>query len=311
MARSPFYPFRSEGAKSEYEAHSLQTAKAWPIPAETRLLDTPAGQTFVRVSGRATDPPMVLLPGARVSSLMWIDVIAALSARHRTYALDIVGDAGWSVSRGEISKPEAFVDWLDEVLTVLVPAEAVSLMGISLGGSIAAQYAARFPGRLRSVVLLAPAATVLPFALGFFVRFTILSLPILALGKSPLRRTCRWLFEDAVRGDEACRARVERAMDDAQRVVRVFALRPPPWPPVLADKVWQDLRVPCLFLVGENEKIYSGPAAVRRLKRVAPQVHAEIIPGAGHDLMMVHPELVTRKVLQFLSELEAAIAAAV
>ena len=65
------------------------------------------------------------------------------------------------------------------------------------------------------------------------------------------------------------------------------------------------------FLVGENEKIYSGPAAVRRLKRVAPQVQAEIIPGAGHDLMMVHPELVTRKVLQFLGEQEAAMAAAV
>ncbi len=311
MTRPPFHPFRSEEARAEYEAHSLQTERAWPVPAETRLFDTPAGQTFVRVSGRVTDPPLVLLPGARVSSLMWIDMIAALSARHRTYALDIVGDAGWSVSRSEISKPEAFVDWLDEVLTLLVPERPVSLMGISLGGSIAAQYAARFPGRLRSVVLLAPAATVLPFAVGFFVRFTLLSLPILALGKSPLRRTCRWLFEDAVRGDEACRARAEKTMDDAQRVVRVFALRPPPWPPVLADKVWQDFRVPCLVLVGENEKIYSGPAAVRRLKRVAPQVQAEIIPGAGHDLMMVQPELVTRKVLEFLDQREAAIATGV
>ena len=44
MARPPFYPFRSEEAKAEYEAHSLQRAKAWPVPAETRLFETPAGR---------------------------------------------------------------------------------------------------------------------------------------------------------------------------------------------------------------------------------------------------------------------------
>ncbi len=93
-------------------------------------------------------------------------------------------------------------------------------------------------------------------------------------------------------------------MDDAQMVVRVFALRPPPWPPVLTDKAWQDFHVPCLFLVGENEKIYSAEAAVRRLNRIAPQVQAEIVPGAGHDLTLVHPDLVTRRVLQFLGERE-------
>jgi pimeloyl-ACP methyl ester carboxylesterase len=304
MTRPSFYPFRSEQAKAEYEAYCRERAKAWPVASETMVLDTPSGTTLVRASGRATDPPLVLLHGARVSSLMWIDMIAALSARHRTYAPDIIGDAGFSVSRRKISKSEEFVNWLDEILTELVPEGQLSLMGISLGGSIAAQYALRFPGRLRSVVLLAPAGTVLPFALGFFVRFTLLSLPIPGLGGSPLRRTCHWLFEDAVRGDDACRARVELAMDEAQRAGRVFALPPPPWPSVFSDKAWQDFRVPCLFLVGENEKIYSAQAAVRRLTRVAPQVKTEIIPGAGHDLTVVHPDLVTRKVLEFLGERE-------
>jgi pimeloyl-ACP methyl ester carboxylesterase len=66
----------------------------------------------------------------------------------------------------------------------------------------------------------------------------------------------------------------------------------------------QGFGVPCLFLVGANEKIYSAEAAVRRLNRVAPQAKAEIIPGAGHDLTIVNPDLVTRKVLEFLGERE-------
>jgi hypothetical protein len=99
VTREPVYPFRSELAKAEYEAHSRERAKAWPVPYETMLLDTPSGQTFVRASGRVTDPLLVLLPGARVGSLMWIDSIAALSARYRTYALDIIGDAGFWLLR--------------------------------------------------------------------------------------------------------------------------------------------------------------------------------------------------------------------
>jgi pimeloyl-ACP methyl ester carboxylesterase len=254
---------------------------------------------------------LALLPGARVGSLMWTDTIAALSARHRTYALDIIGDVGFSVNRCKISNPTDYVDWLDEVLTVLVPERPLSLMGVSLGGSIAAQYALRFPGRLRSLVLLAPGGTVLPFSLGFFVRITLLSLPIPGRGGSPLLRTCRWLFEDAMRGDDACRARAEQAIDQLQTAMGAFALPRPPWPALVTDKEWQGLRVPCLFLVGENEKIYSAKAAVRRLNQFAPQVKAEILPGAGHDMTMVNPDLVTGRVLDFLAEWEGVGAAVV
>jgi pimeloyl-ACP methyl ester carboxylesterase len=300
MSGEACQPFRSDEARAEFEAYARERAQAWPVAFETRVVETASARTFVRISGRPGDPPLVLLPGARVTSLMWIDTIAALSARHRTCALDTAGDAGFSVSRREVVEPDDLVRWLEEVLEALFPGESVNLLGLSLGGAIAGQYAVRHPDRLRSLVLLAPGATVLPFALGFYLRFALLSLPIRAFGRSPLRRTCRWLFEDAVNGDEARQRRAERAIDDAQRVVRVFGLRPPPWPPVLSDEQWRNLRVPCLFLVGENEKIYSARAAVRRLQRVAPQVHAEIVPGAGHDLTMVHPDLVAQKVVDFL-----------
>jgi pimeloyl-ACP methyl ester carboxylesterase len=235
---------------------------------------------------------------------MWTDTIAALAARHRTYALDIIGDAGFSVNRRAISKPSDYVEWLDEVLTALVPNGAVSLLGISLGGSIAAQYALRHPGRLRAVVLLAPGATVLPMSARFFLRIMFLSVPLPGREGS-LRRVCRWLFEDAAHGDDACRARLDRAMEELERVIRVFALPRPPWPAVLTDEEWRSFRVPCLFLVGEHERIYSAEAAVRRLRRVAPQVKAEIMRGAGHDLTLVRPDLVTAKALAFLSEHES------
>jgi len=244
----------------------------------------------------------VLLPGVRIGSLMWTHHVAALSAHYRVYALDIIGDVGFSVNRREISKPDDFVNWLDEVFRVLVPEGQLSLMGISYGGWIAGQYALRHPGRLRKVVLLAPGGTVLPISLGFLVRIGLLLMPIPGRSRGPLRRVLAWLFRDSVRSGEASRAIFEEVVTDLQKVWHLFAVPRPLWSTVLDDKAWQSFDVPCLFLVGENEKIYSAQAAVRRLHRVAPQVGAEIIPNAGHDLTMVQADLVVRKVLEFLGE---------
>ena len=306
MIRQSYYPFKSERSKSEYEAYYRERAKACPVASETMLLDTLSGTTHIRASGRASDPPLVLLPGARVSSLMWDDSIAALAAHHRTYALDIIGDSGLSVSRRETLKPEDLTRWLDEVLAMLVPQGQCSLMGISYGGLIAGQYALRFPGRVRSVVLLAPGGLVLPLSWSFFVRITLLSLPLPGRSEGPLSRVLHWLSPDAERGDDACRARVERALADVQMAWRHMALPAPEWPTALDDQTWRDFSVPCLFVVGEHEKIYSAKAAVKRLNRVAPQVRTEVIPGAGHGLTITQPDLVARKALEFLEERERA-----
>jgi len=66
-------------------------------------------------------------------------------------------------------------------------------------------------------------------------------------------------------------------------------------PTVLDDEQLQRIRVPTLFLVGENERIYSPLKAIDRLNRVAPLIKKDIIPKAGHDLFIVQAEMVKRK----------------
>jgi len=73
-------------------------------------------------------------------------------------------------------------------------------------------------------------------------------------------------------------------------------------PPVLTDAEWNGLAVPTLFLVGEHETIYSPEKAVRRLRRVAPLVRAEVIPCAGHDLTFAQADTVNRTILEFLRQ---------
>jgi pimeloyl-ACP methyl ester carboxylesterase len=74
------------------------------------------------------------------------------------------------------------------------------------------------------------------------------------------------------------------------------------YPTVLKDNALQSISLPALYLVGENEKLYSARKAIQRLKSVAPRIKAEIIPGAGHDLTIVQADMVNRKVIEFLKQ---------
>jgi pimeloyl-ACP methyl ester carboxylesterase len=236
---------------------------------------------------------------------MWTPNIAALSAHHRTYAMDTITDIGLSVARAEIAKPEDLVTWLDEVLAVLVPGSRLDLMGMSYGGWLASQYALRFPDRLRKVVLLAPGATVLPMSLGFLIRIALIAIPFPGRHGTAIHRMIGWLFQDLERTGDAGRGPAAMGIADVISAIeldRFFALPWMIWPTVIDDEAWRRFAVPCLFLVGENEKIYSAGAAIRRLTRVAPQIKTGVIPGAGHDLTLVQADLVAETVLRFLAD---------
>jgi pimeloyl-ACP methyl ester carboxylesterase len=281
----------------------MERAKQWPIASETRQIETPSGQTFVRVSGRITDPPLILLPGSKGTSLTWIPNIAALSVQYRTYALDSIYDFGLSVSRRNIKKPDDLVTWLNEVLTVLVPEGSVNLLGLSYGGWLASQYALRYPERLHKVVLLDPAATVLPVSFALILRALLTLIPLPGFRQ----QFYYWLLHDTVRSGEIGRAYVDEAVADWAVAERCFEPLPMVAATVLEDKELEDFRVPSLVLIGENEKIYSARKAVKRLNRVAPQIKTEIIHYAGHDLWVVQADVVTRMILDFLGEPETGI----
>ncbi len=291
----PHHPFRSEIAKETYLTSYDEHAQRWPIPSETQVVDTSFGQTFVRVSGPEAGPPLVLLPGDSENSLAWIPLIEALSEDHRTYALDQIFDNGRSVYTRPIRTPDDFVQWLDELFTAL-ELNRINLMGHSYGGWLACLYALSHPERLQRLVLLAPVSTVLRPRLELVVRAILYSfLP----ARFVTKRYLYWYAPDSVR-KEATRETIDEMVGEVLLARRCFKRRKFVIPTVLTDEDWQKLRVPTLFLVGENEVTYSAHEAVRRLGSVAPQVTTLITPDADHHLAIVKPEWVSDNVLEFL-----------
>ena len=294
METATYYPYRSQAVRDACLAYfDSVELREWPITSETRTVATTHGPTFVRISGPTTAPPLVLLHGAGATSLMWRPNIKALSAEYRTFAVDQIEEIGRSICTKPIARLDDLVAWLSSLLDGLGLGDGINLAGMSYGGALAAQYALRFPERLNTVVLLAPGNTVLRVSAEFLVRLIL----ALAASRRGVPAFIRWMFADMARKDPAW---VDSVSEEILMQGRSLRRRKVPIPPVLTDAEWQSLAVPALFLVGEHEVIYSATKAVRRLKRVASQVSAEIIPGAGHDLTFVQAAMVNDRIVEFL-----------
>ncbi len=293
-----YHPFRSKAAKKEYLALYDERVKKWPVDSRTQFVDTAYGQTFVRLSGPAGASPLVLLHGAGGDSLQWIPNIEALSRRYSVFAVDNIYDYSRSIYSQVIKNPDDYVQWLDELFSALGLGNHIKLMGLSYGGWLTSQYALRFPERLAKMVLLAPAGTVLPIRLEWILRAVLCFLPHRYFTK----RFLFWLLEDLVKKDEDNRIMLEEEVDAIVVRMRCFKTIRLIRPTVLDDADLMNINVPTLYLVGEHEKIYSAGKAIQRLHKMAPQIKTEVIPDAGHDLTFVQPEMVNKKILEFLRE---------
>ena len=293
-----YHPFRSEEAKRKYlDLYDLR-AKEWPVPSVTQMVDTSWGRTFVRMSGPEGSPPLVLLPGAASTSLMWIPNVRALSRNYRTYAVDNIYDFGRSIYTRPIRTAGDYAGWLDELVNALEPRAAINLVGMSYGGWLAGLYSMHFPERVDKTVLLAPPGIVMGLSLKFMLRAVMVLLP----RRYTIRKFMGWIFEGLLRKGESGREALEMLSDDVLTAFRCFKPRRFIPPRRLKDEELRKLRGPLLFMVGGNEKIYSAGKAVQRLNRIVPWIRTEIIPGADHAFTFAEADIVNEKILGFLRQ---------
>ena len=297
---SPYHPFRSVEAKEKYLKYYERRSQKWPIVYEDQMIKTSQGETFLRISGQDDAPPLVLLASGGVTSLLWISNVKMLSENFKVYTIDNIYDFGRSMHTQVFKTPNDLMIWLDELFGVLKLENNINLMGLSYGGWLASQYALHSPERLQKVVLIAPAATIFDLPGEWAWRGILSAIPIKIIMKKVM---INWAFKDLVeKGDEASQIVINDIMDDAIMALKCFKFKMPIHPTVLSDEELRSISIPTLFLVGENEVIYSAHDAIGRLNSVAPHIKTEIIPDAGHDLTIIQAELVNKKVIEFLKQ---------
>jgi pimeloyl-ACP methyl ester carboxylesterase len=281
--------FATSDGRAKYMAAYEAMFTLWKVPYDSMDVKTSYGSTHINVSGPGDGNPLVLLHGAGLSSTAWFANIAGLSAHHRVYAVDIIGDAGKSVADRIMEKRTDYAEWLREVFDGL-NIESCDLLGHSYGGWLTLNMALAYPNRLRKIVLLAPAASIYPMNF-----LTNLGLHLTAF--KLLRPSARSMFKMI-----ASKGTVfEETFIHLMEMVTRYCVSAIMFPTKYADEELKQIDLPALLLIGAGEKIYNPKKAIARAQRWMPDLTAEIIPNVGHTLNLEKPETINARILKFLS----------
>ncbi|WP_410951326.1 alpha/beta fold hydrolase [Pseudomonas sp. S1(2024)] len=233
-------------------------------------------------STRQEGPSLVFLHGLGASKDQWGPEVYQLARKHHCLFIDLPGHGQSTCLADQSLGPQAMLTELASLLDRL-SARPVVLIGSSLGGCVAALYAARKPQRVERLVLLAPSG----------------------LGEAVLGPVFQASLRDGQDGNFGY-----RSVEEMQRFWRLLFVRPPQVTGRIAralaasgraryttlQKVVADTRhegldilvgqlpnIACRTLViwGSDDQVFS-IAVLESLLRALPDASSQVIEGTGH-----------------------------
>jgi pimeloyl-ACP methyl ester carboxylesterase len=275
--------YRSEAGAAAVERRYRELLRDWPVPNEALTVPTGQGETFVVASGPPDAPPVVALQGSGANAAMWLHQIERLAEHLRVYAVDVIGEPGLSAQARPPLASDAYARWLDDVLAALGLGET-AMLGVSLGGWLALDYAVRRPDRVTKLALLTPSG-VGRRKLGVLLAAVALR----PFGQRGLRRTIRLAL-----GPDTPDVAADEIGAFALLIAGHFRPRMEPIP-TFPDDALRGLSVPLMAVVGGRDAMLDSYETQRRLTATVPHATVHLLPESGHLL----PDQ-TRTVLEFL-----------
>jgi len=247
----------------------------WPKPCAERRVATRQGETFVIESGNADGPAVVFLHGSASNALVWLREAAAMGDRFRVLAVDVIGEPGLSAESRPALASGAYVGWLDEVLNGL-GVERCALVGISLGGWLALEYATHRPQRVSAMALLCPGGV------GRHRNVLLWAAPLLLLGGWGRRRFARIVGMPQPSGEMP--PAMKAFVDFNAEIHRRFNVRRERLPR-FSDDALRRLTMPVLTILGGRDAFIDAPGTRARLAALVPKADIRWLPEASHFLM--------------------------
>jgi pimeloyl-ACP methyl ester carboxylesterase len=127
-----------------------------------RDIECAGTRTRLLEAGSGGGPPLVLLHGVLSRSASWAGVMPKLAVARRVVAPDMPLHGRTRTPPTFDMGPEGMTAWLEALLDAL-GSPVADLCGLSMGGAVAAHFAARRPARVRRLALV-DAANVVPLA---------------------------------------------------------------------------------------------------------------------------------------------------
>jgi pyruvate dehydrogenase E2 component (dihydrolipoamide acetyltransferase) len=244
--------------------------------------------------GNGDGPPIVFVHGFGGDLNTWMFTQPTLAERHRTIALDLPGHGGSTKALDQALSVASFATDIDRLLTAL-GVDRIHLVGHSMGGGIAINFAIWQPARVASLTLIAPAQLGPEINAEFIDGFV----------KMERRREAQDVLRLLVHNpDLVSRAMVEdvlryKRLDGVAEALRTLAQE---WFPNGRQRLGVDeivassLAMPVQIIWGREDRIIP----VAQAEALAGKVPVHVLNGAGHLPHMEKSAEVNRLIARFV-----------
>ncbi|MCU7959702.1 MAG: alpha/beta fold hydrolase [gamma proteobacterium symbiont of Bathyaustriella thionipta] len=256
-------------------------------------------ELFVREYGTDSGkPPLLLLHGLFGSSANWMGIARKLEKDFQLLVPDL-RNHGRSAHNADVSY-QALADDLHELLDHYAIEQAV-LVGHSMGGKAAMQFALRFPQRVAALVVvdIAPVAYSHGFD-GIHAAFDSLDLDSLDKREDALAVLEERLGSALIAG--YLLQNLQRLDHQWHWRLNLSALK------AGADEIsgfdvaaHAEFSGPCLFITGEQSD-YVSPDDYQTIQRLFPAAHMQALADAGHWVYFEQPDAFLQVLNRFLAD---------
>jgi pimeloyl-ACP methyl ester carboxylesterase len=288
--------YRTPEGREVWRSLYRRCLDAIPVATESVEVDTRFGRTHVLSCGPADAPPVVMVHGI---SAFAPDILIAhhdLADRFRIYAVDVVGQPGFSAETCPKKTDSSYADWLVDVLDGL-GIERAAFLGNSYGAFICMRMMAHAPERIERAVLTVPVC-IARFRYRRMLRRLIL--PCLAYRGHQSAR----LLDHASRSLFAPGESPDPRVSEMVGAIFVHLHQDPVPPPMVRRSDLAQYDSPTLILGAEHDLYCSPTELVRESCRVFRNLSAvTVVAGSGHTYLNgVSGEVFRRRTREFLAE---------
>lgn len=261
------------------------------------------GVVHYQWGGPVSGQVVVLVHGFSTPLFVWEPTFKRLVASgFRVLRLDLFG-------RGYSDRPDTTYDlslYRRQILGLLEALEVkgpVSLVGLSMGGAVVSDIASRYPEKIRSLALIAPAGVPTqnnrlmgvakwPFVGEWLMRILSVNVVVRGASRSYSTRTPSEAFYRGLREQMVYRG-YRRALLSSLRHVPLQSMKE-------TYTKMQTQRYPILVVWGQQDRIIPIQSGQSHLKRWLPRAEFVEIPRAGHLPHREAPHLVEPLLVGFL-----------
>ncbi|MBI4786109.1 MAG: alpha/beta hydrolase [Chloroflexi bacterium] len=248
--------------------------------------------------------PVILIHGLMSSTHEWAKNMDALAAIHRVWAIDLVG-FGFS---SRVTAPTYSLKYYARSVQEFLDAQGIAranLVGHSLGGAVALQFAHDYAAHVEKLVLIDSAAYIFGWFRAARLAARVPHLPravcrMMLSNPRVHRSALRNALGDPVRLDEGMLAARMRASRVKGTLDALLAMMASPHASDLPEGL-NAIAAPALVLWGDKDLVLPLRHG-ERLARDLPNAELIILEGAGHVPNEEFPDVVNTLMLDFLNK---------